>query len=56
MQKIFKDKSLGIKQEAFPKPAKSLSVELDCKKYKKLNIQDDSVGARIQRNIPKEFE
>jgi penicillin-binding protein 1A len=56
MQKIFKDKSLGIKQEAFAKPSKPLSVELDCKKYKKLNMQGDSAGVNMQRGIPKEFE
>ncbi|MFL5730193.1 MAG: penicillin-binding protein 1A [Cytophagaceae bacterium] len=56
MQKIFKDKSLGIKQEAFKKPSKPLSVELDCKKYKKLNIQGDSVGSSLHRDIPKEFD
>jgi len=56
MQKIFKDKTLGIKQAAFAKPSKPLSVELDCKKYKKLNMQGDSSGINMQRNIPKEFQ
>ncbi|HXA01359.1 MAG TPA: transglycosylase domain-containing protein [Cytophagaceae bacterium] len=56
MQKIFKDKSLGIKQAAFAKPSKPLSVELDCKKYKKLNMQGDSMGVNMQRVIPKEYE
>jgi penicillin-binding protein 1A len=56
MQKIFKDKSLGIKQQPFPKPEKPLSVELDCKKYKKLNIQTDSAGIIIPNNIPDEFQ
>jgi penicillin-binding protein 1A len=56
MQNIFKDKSLGIKQQSFPKPEKPLSVELDCKKYKKLNVQTDSAGVIIQHGIPKEFE
>jgi penicillin-binding protein 1A len=56
MQKIFKDKSLGIKQAVFAKPSKPLSVELDCKKYKKLNMQGDSSGINMQRNIPKEFQ
>jgi penicillin-binding protein 1A len=56
MQKVFKDKSLGIKQEAFAKPSKPLSVELDCKKYKNMNMQGDSSGINILRSIPKEFE
>ena len=56
ISKIFKDKSLGIKQEAFAKPSKPLSVELDCKKYKNLNLQGDSPGINTQRDIPKEFQ
>ena len=32
MQKVYKDKSIGISTAPFPKPAK-LSVELDCSKY-----------------------
>ena len=33
MQKVYKDKSIGISTAPFPKPSKPLSVELDCAKY-----------------------
>ncbi|HNW97946.1 MAG TPA: PBP1A family penicillin-binding protein [Bacteroidales bacterium] len=35
MQKVYADKSLGIKKDDFEKPAKELSVEVDCAKYEK---------------------
>lgn len=34
MKKVYADKNLKISQEDFPPPAKPLSVELDCSKYK----------------------
>jgi penicillin-binding protein 1A len=56
MQKVFKDKSLDIKQEKFAKPKKPLSVEIDCKKYKTLNLQNsDSLQQNIRQEIPKDF-
>lgn len=33
MQKVYKDKSLGISTAPFPKPAAPLSIEIDCSKY-----------------------
>ena len=33
MQKVYKDKSLGINTGPFPKPAAPLSIEIDCSKY-----------------------
>ncbi|MDO7851058.1 transglycosylase domain-containing protein [Hymenobacter sp. CA1UV-4] len=33
MQKVYKDKSIGINTAPFPKPAAPLSIELDCSKY-----------------------
>jgi penicillin-binding protein 1A len=35
MLKVYADKSLGIKKDDFEKPAKELSVEIDCDKYEK---------------------
>jgi penicillin-binding protein 1A len=56
MQKVFKDKSLDIKQEKFVRPKKPLSVEIDCKKYKELNLQNsDSLQQNIRQEIPKDF-
>lgn len=33
MQKVYKDKSIGINTGPFPKPAAPLSIEIDCSKY-----------------------
>ncbi|WP_317173391.1 penicillin-binding protein 1A [Hymenobacter armeniacus] len=33
MQKVYKDKSIGIDTGPFPKPAAPLSIEIDCSKY-----------------------
>ncbi|WP_241502214.1 penicillin-binding protein 1A [Hymenobacter glacialis] len=33
MQKVYKDKSIGISTAPFPKPAAPLGIELDCSKY-----------------------
>ena len=33
MQKVYKDKSIGVSTAPFPLPAKPLSIELDCSKY-----------------------
>ena len=33
MQKVYKDKSIGISTAPFPKPLKPLSIEIDCSKY-----------------------
>ena len=33
MQKVYKDKSIGISTAPFPKPAAPLSIEIDCSKY-----------------------
>ncbi|MGD0712212.1 MAG: PBP1A family penicillin-binding protein [Bacteroidales bacterium] len=35
MLKVYADKSLGIKKDDFERPAKELSVEVDCDKYEK---------------------
>lgn len=44
MQKVYNDKSLGIKKDDFEQPAKPLSVEINCAKYdalhKEHNITD----------------
>jgi penicillin-binding protein 1A len=37
MLKVYADKSLGIKKDDFERPAKELSVEVDCDKYDKKN-------------------
>jgi penicillin-binding protein 1A len=42
MQKVYADKTLGIKKDDFEKPAKELSVEVDCAKYDKLHKDDDN--------------
>jgi len=33
MQKVYKDKSIGINKGPFPKPTAPLTIELDCSKY-----------------------
>ncbi|WP_230688077.1 penicillin-binding protein 1A [Hymenobacter jeongseonensis] len=33
MQKVYKDKSIGVSTAPFPKPAAPLSIEIDCAKY-----------------------
>ncbi|MBF9221540.1 penicillin-binding protein [Hymenobacter sp. BT662] len=33
MQKVYKDKSIGIETGPFPKPAAPLTIELDCSRY-----------------------
>lgn len=33
MQKVYKDKSIGISTAPFPKPAAPLTIEIDCSKY-----------------------
>ena len=33
MQKVYKDKSIGISTAPFPKPTAPLSIEIDCSKY-----------------------
>ena len=33
MQKVYKDKNIGLNTQPFPKPAAPLSIELDCSKY-----------------------
>ena len=33
MQKVYKDKSIGISTAPFPKPAKPLTIETDCSRY-----------------------
>jgi penicillin-binding protein 1A len=33
MQKVYKDKSIGINTGPFPKPAAPLTIEIDCSKY-----------------------
>ncbi len=41
MQKVYADKSLGVTQDDFEKPAKELSVEVDCAKYEKENKKNN---------------
>jgi penicillin-binding protein 1A len=41
MQKVYADKSLGVKKDDFEKPAKELSVEVDCAKYEKNHKNDN---------------
>jgi penicillin-binding protein 1A len=55
MQKVFSDPSLGQKKEPFPRP-QHLSVEINCKKYKEQNLQNDSTLMQPSpNNIPDEF-
>lgn len=41
MQKVYADKTLGIKKDDFEKPSKELSVEVDCAKYDKQHKDDN---------------
>jgi penicillin-binding protein 1A len=42
MKKCYADKTLKISTEAFPKP-KNLTIEVDCKAFKRDNIQDENI-------------
>jgi penicillin-binding protein 1A len=46
MQKVYADKTLKLSQRDFDKPAKKISIELDCRKYEGdvKNIDDTSDG------------
>ncbi|WMJ72503.1 transglycosylase domain-containing protein [Cytophagaceae bacterium ABcell3] len=41
MQKVYEDESLEVKRQKFPQPSKPLSVEVDCKKFKEKNEEDE---------------
>jgi len=41
MQKVYADKTLGIKKDDFERPAKPLSVEINCAKYDAQHKEDD---------------
>jgi penicillin-binding protein 1A len=43
MTKVYADKTLGIKKDDFEKPAKKLSVEVDCDKYEKKHKNDKNL-------------
>jgi len=59
MNKVYADPQTGIKKERFPRPAKTLSVEVDCKKYKEKNMQySDSTVYQNNTNqnvLPSDF-
>ncbi|EZH72449.1 penicillin-binding protein [Aquimarina atlantica] len=42
MRKCYEDKTLKISKEAFPKP-ENLTIEVDCKAFKRNNIQDENI-------------
>lgn len=55
MQKVYKDKSLDVSKEPFPKPSTPLSVELDCDKYNQ-GMQIDSAQQDEFLNLPTEID
>jgi penicillin-binding protein 1A len=50
MQKVYKDKSIGINTGPFPKPAAPLSMEIDCSKY--YGGQRDTIPYDQKMNAP----
>ena len=50
MQKVYKDKSLGVSTAPFPKPAAPLSIEIDCSKY--YGGQRDTIPADQKMQVP----
>ena len=50
MQKVYKDKSLGINTGPFPRPAAPLSIELDCSRY--YGGQRDTIPADQKMQVP----
>lgn len=57
MQKIYADKSLGIKKERFPAPSNPLTVEIDCAKYKEKNpgTGDSLHFSNFKQELPNEW-
>ncbi|CAM3561026.1 transglycosylase domain-containing protein [Pontibacter korlensis] len=55
MQKVYKDKSLDVSKEPFPKPSMPLSVELDCEKYNQ-GVQIDSAQQDEFLNLPSQID
>jgi penicillin-binding protein 1A len=56
MQKVYKDKSIGISTAPFPKPTKPLSVELDCTKYYQGQRDTISYDQKLTPTDPSELE
>lgn len=54
MQKVYKDKSLDVSKDPFPKPSIPLSVELDCEKYNQ-GVPIDSTQQDEFLNLPTEI-
>ncbi|TPE45402.1 penicillin-binding protein 1A [Pontibacter mangrovi] len=54
MQKVYKDKTLEVSKEPFPKPSMPLSVELDCEKYNQ-GMPIDSAQQDEFLNLPSEI-
>ena len=54
MQKVYKDKSIGISTAPFPKPAAPLSIEIDCAKY--YGGQRDTIPDAQKLNVPRTDE
>ncbi len=42
MKKCYADKTLKVSKEAFKKP-ESLTIEVDCENFKKVNVQDENI-------------
>ena len=57
MQSVFEDPEIGFKKERFPRPAKRLSVEIDCNKYvqKETNGKDSTFLHKMKQDIPSDF-
>ena len=50
MQKVYKDKGIGISTAPFPKPAAPLSIEIDCSRY--YGGQRDTIPADQKMQVP----
>ncbi|MGF1636171.1 MAG: penicillin-binding protein 1A [Cyclobacteriaceae bacterium] len=49
MQKVYADKELGIEKGTFPRPTRSLSVEIDCNRYNRKGFVEPDSTQVIQR-------
>ena len=50
MQKVYKDKSIGINTGPFPRPTAPLSIEIDCSRY--YGGQRDTIPANQKMQVP----
>jgi penicillin-binding protein 1A len=57
MQAIFEDPAINFKKERFKRPAKGLSVEIDCKRFvqKETSSRDSTFLYKVKQDLPDDF-